>query len=205
MADLLRLVRDVGYFFMRGCLTLIVGVLVLLAVVTIAGAPPNHEILSAGSRAVAYQVAYGTYVPGPIAPTTSLTNARCQAWLDSHSNPCPDAATLAAKYWPSLQPAPDTLYVGFQPNCGWESPVFYVELYPESSVTIHCHWTKPLIDFERPPMGVTAQPGFTLLVLSTSTWTPGQYWVYQQDLVERWGSANSQTWFLGMVQVTNSD
>lgn len=204
MADLLRLVRDVAYFFMRGCVTLIVGVLVLLAIVPIAGAPPNNEILSAGSRSIAYQTVNGTYVAGPIAPTTSLTNARCQAWLDAHSTPCPDATTLAAKYWPSLQPAANTLYIGFQANCGSQPPVFYVELYP-GSITIHCHWTKPLIDFERPAMGVSALPGSTLLVLSTLTWTPGQYWVYQRDLVERWGSSDSQDWFLGMVQVTNSE
>ena len=210
MADLARRAGRIGRFLAAGCLTLVLGAAILIFAGAVAGAPSEHDILSYGGHSIAYQLVESTslfpqqMVVGPIAPTTSLTNARCEAWLQAHSEACPAATTLEATYWPALQPATRTLYVGVQSwGCVLTPRHFNVELLP-SNLVLHCHATAPLVNTERPAMGVAAPPHTTLLIVSTASWPSGDIRVSRENRVDRWFSADVQQWLLGVIRITTS-
>ena len=187
-------------FLAAGCVTLPLLGAVLAFASAVAGAPPEHEVLSRGGHSIAYRSAYTPNLFGPIAPTTSLAGARCEAWLQLHTEACPDTA-LPSQFWPELQDTPDSLYVGVLAYCDMMPEHFNVEVGDGTILTLHCHWSAPWINLTRPPMGVVGQPITQLVVVSTAGWTPGKYWVYREDRVERWLSDQVETSLLGAVDI----
>jgi len=188
-------------FLAAGCVTLPLLGAVLAFASAVAGAPPEHEVLSNGGRSIAYRVAdTPTTLYGPIAPTTSLAAARCEAWLQLHTEACPDTA-LPSQFWPELQDTPDSLYVGVLAYCDMTPEHFNVEVGDGTSLTLHCHSSAAWIHVGPRAMGVVSQPITHLLVVSTAGWPPGQYWVYREDRVERWLSDQVETSLLGAVDI----
>ena len=185
-----------------GCATpLVIALLVVAAI--IAGSPPEHDVITMDGRSIAYKTATSypqVYVYGPITPTTSLYDARCQAWRQRNSGDCPDDGTLARTYWPGLQSADGTLYVGLTGYCADPSD-FNLELGRGPTLVLHCHATAPWINLNRGPMGVQAAPITTLLIVSTATWSPGRYSIYREDRVERWLVDQVTTSLLGAVTI----
>jgi hypothetical protein len=153
------------------------------------GEPVESDIIPAGHIPISVQVALPTRFPtyGPIAPTSSLANLRCQSWLQDHAGTCPDDATLAGMYWTTMEPAPQTLYVGVLGLCDTARPHFNVE-YGEGRLTLHCHYTARLIQPWSGPHS-DARPGgrafVTLVIMPTVEMTAGQVSVYREDRVER--------------------
>lgn len=190
-----------------GCATPLVLVL-LVVVANVAGAPPEHAVISKGGQTVAFQVAFqdpkfGHVASSPIAPTTSLADARCQAWRQTRSAPCPDSSSsLAREFWPTLQETPGMLYVGT--ICDTSTAHFNVEYVPISGgrLYLHCHSTAPWISFQRPEMGVTAQIVTTLVVVPTSELGFGQLSVWEEDRVERWLDDQINLTELGVVTLS---
>jgi hypothetical protein len=187
-----------------GCFTLPFVAAVLIFVGTVAGAPPEHDVTTMGGRSIPFRTATPdpqAHVYGPIAPTTSLGDARCQAWRQNHSGACPDDSALAGTYWPALQPSDRTLYVGVAAYCDPESNHFNLELGRGASLVLHCHYAARWVNLERPPAGVVAEPIITLLIVSTATWSPGRYSIYREDRLERWLDDQVTTTLLGTVTV----
>ena len=198
--SLRRFARAAAY----GCLTLPLVAAVVAFVGSAAGAPPEHDVLTDGGRSIGYSAEFSSSaeIVGPIAPTTSLAKARCEAWHQHHSGDCPTATTLASMYWPKLQQVPQTVYVGVQAYCDPKSNHFNLELGKGARLILHCHYAARWVNLERPVMGQIALPITNLLVVSTSGWTPGEYVVVREDRVERWFSDSVTQKVLGVVDVT---
>ena len=187
-----------------GCVTTPLLVAILVLVGTVAGAPPEHDVITMGGRSIAYQTSTPypqAHFYGAIAPTTSLDDARCQAWRQAYRGACPDATALRGTYWPGLQAAPQTLYVGVLAYCDLDPSHFNLELGRGPSLVLHCRATARWLNLERSPMGVVAEPITDLLVVSTASWKPGRYTVYREDRLERWLFDQVTTTQLGTVNV----
>lgn len=186
--------RRAGHYIRPGCLALVVVSVVAIFAGSIT--PPNHDVLSAGSRAIDYQVIETPYVR--ILPTTSLADARCQAWRHSRGYNCPNAAALAGAFWPQLQQVPEMLYVGL--TCATSPAYFNVE-YTGRSVIFHCHLAQAWLHFEPHSIGVNAVPDVALVMVPTAQMRSGMLSVYQEDRVERWLNDQVTITQLGTVTV----
>lgn len=186
--------RRAGPYIRPGCLALVVVSVVAIFAGSIT--PPNHDVLSAGSRAIDYQAFETPY--GPIAPTTSLPDARCQAWRHFRGYNCPDGASLAREFWPALREAQGTLYVGL--TC-YAAPAHFNVEYTGASVILHCHAAASWIQFEPHPMGETGSILFALVMVPTAQMRSGTLSVYQEDRVERWLNDQVTITQLGTVTV----
>jgi hypothetical protein len=190
----------------RAVLFLVGGLILLIVVGAVAGAPPEHAVSLYGGAAINVRVvsAYpGQHIQGPIAPTTSLANARCEAWQQARSGTCPDEATLAGAYWPDLQQQPHMLYVGLLSTCQTSPDHFNVELV-STTLFLHCHVTAPWVSTERSPMGVAAEILTDLVLVPTDKMEAGSLYVVREDRVERWLSDQVTSELIGVVTITNS-
>jgi hypothetical protein len=188
-----------------GCLTLPLVLAVLVSIASVAGAPPGHDSITVGGHSIAYEVATSSMrIFGPIAPTTSLADARCEAWLQGHTGDCPDKGTLAAAYWPDLQVTPRTLYIGVQGFCDLDPHRFNLEVN-RPFLVLHCRQVAPWVNLRRVATGASAAPLTSLLIVSTATWLPDQYWIYREDRVERWFFDSVTQTVLGVVSISPAD
>jgi hypothetical protein len=166
----------------------------LFPVVDAFGVPARHDIHTPGAIPVEVRSSDpGSDSPffGPIKPSQSLSNVRCQAWLLQRPAPCPHDAALASIYWPKLAQTSEVLYVWWQ-ACGeyWYAPAhavndgFNVEyLGSNRTLTIHCYFATPWIQTPGPP-GVTMTVAFALLVVPTNAFRPGKLTIVQDDRLE---------------------
>jgi len=166
------------------------------------GEPVEHDVLPEGHTPITWEVGEpsGQATYGPMVPTTSLTNARCQSWTQDHAGTCPDEKTLAAMYWAKLEQAPQTLYIGTF-LCD-TTRHFNVE-YFESRLTLHCHGTARLIN-PWPGPHSDARPGrafVELLIVPTASMTPGQVSVFREDRIERRFSDIVSTTSIGVATI----
>jgi hypothetical protein len=194
-----------------GCLAAIsitvLGALLLVAN-AVAGAPPAHEIHTAGARPLSYQIVVSgpRIVWGRIKPTTSLGDVRCQAWRQSESEVCPDAAELTRIFWPQLQQAPDTLYVGIVPTACWPSIASINIEYSPRSLLIHCFDARPWFGspFGTPEGGgeAFAEPSAVLVLVPLTGILPGSLQVVYEERVERWFFDAVETFPLGTVSLS---
>jgi len=197
-------------------LTLLLGLALLLLAATIAGAPPEHDIVPIGTHALKVRVVTSLAFPaishvwgpvwGPIGPSTSLAFVRCAAWQEGHASGCPDEFALAKAYWPELTPEPATIYVGLLwPYCIASAPHFNVEYsggVTSTNVTLHCHHTLPWAGgpSER-GSNTAAPPSLQLILVPTAGMSAGPVWVYREDRTERWIQDDSQITLLGQVMI----
>jgi hypothetical protein len=188
-----------------GCLSFI-SLVVLLALLlianTIAGAPPLHDIHTAGAQKVSYQIAdySGRIVWGPTTPTMSLDEFRCEAWRQSRQGICPDAAELSRTLWPQLQQTPATLYVGVMWRGCLPSPGHFNIEYLPGTLLMHCYEARPW--FMSPlqiPEGARAARSIVLVTVSLTEIPSGKLQVVYEDRVERWLFDAVETFQLGVV------
>jgi hypothetical protein len=178
-----------------------------LAVASAAGAPPLHHVLSPGARAIGHQVGDQNGINAvrqAIAPTTSLTQARCDAWRQRETTPCPDDSTLEKTYWPAVRQAPHTIYVGVLNTCD-VVPLddrFDVE-YAGRSLTLRCYsveaWVRPRAGAAMGTRGLIAS---ALVIVPAIGIPPGRLAIYREDRAERWFFDDVRTQFLGAVTLT---
>ena len=189
--------------FMRLALIAAGLALVLLAMYGLTSSPSEHDVYTDGGTPLAYTVGSvypGVHVMGPIAPTLSLADVRCDAWLQQHTGSCPNEPTLAATYWPSLRQEQQTLYVGVLNSCDKNQAHFNLE-YIGFYLILHCHETAPWLHLNRGPMGANMEILAELVIVSTSHMEKGSLYVWQDDRVERWVSDLSQRTLLGVVAI----
>ncbi len=129
------------------------------------------------------------YSAQTIQPSQSLNDVRCAIWRARHPQNavCPDAATLAALYFPKLTQSPRTLYIPWL-WCVFTSlgaNGFNVEYQPSRrTLVIHCYlarpwlWRQPLMSFANP------QPWLSLLLVPTASLPAGPVSVIQDDRIE---------------------
>lgn len=207
MSGIARALRWIGGQIGRAAIFLVGGLILVIVVGAVAGAPPEHAVSLYGGAAIQVRVVTDyshQLVQGPVAPTTSLANARCEAWLQARSGTCPDEATLAGAYWPDLQQEPHMLYVGLLSTCLTSPDHFNVEL-ASTTLFLHCHTTAPWVSTERPPMGVSAQILTDLILVPTDQMQAGTLYVVREDRVERWLSDEVSSELLGVVTITKGD
>jgi hypothetical protein len=167
------------------------------------GEPVEHDVLPEGHTALTWQVAEPSdrYTYGPLVPTTSLANVRCQSWIQDHAGTCPNEQTLAGMYWTKLEQAPQTLYIGAF-LCDTTRPHFNVD-YFDRRLTLHCHRTARLINPWRGPHS-DAGPGaafIQLLIVPTSSMTPGRVSICLEDRIERRFSDIVSTKLIGVATI----
>lgn len=200
MASRLRANR---WFIVGGGCAVAIGLVALIA-----WTPPSHDVRTPGAVPIAnVKVAPSDGVGMPVyfsattpAPSTSLDDERCQAWLSRAKGPCPDAATLAQQLWPSLAQNPKTLYVTVPASCGG----FNVE-YMASSHTLVVHCYTALGWYVAPdlgPPGVEAAPTLILLLVPTGSIAPGDLTVVRDDRVEHLVGDDSSQVVLGKVAIS---
>jgi len=171
----------------------IITIPLLLAVVLFIGvaarAPQEHAVTTPGAVPVQAQLAFGSYRPRsaaePVAPTTSIDQLRCDSWRVVFQEACPDSAQMAKTLWPDVLQEPNTLYVGILTFC-LASPEHLNAEYLRGTLTLHCHYASPWWRFERREMGVYAQMGIELVVVSTQNIPSGQVNVVLEERAERW-------------------
>jgi hypothetical protein len=92
----------------------------LLVLAELFVSPQAHEIHSPDGIPIKVRTAASIGPVLVIAASESIADVRCQVWLAGevtdqgfrpHAGPCPDAATLAAAYWPQFSQSPMTLYL----------------------------------------------------------------------------------------------
>jgi hypothetical protein len=166
------------------------------------GAPVEHDVLPEGHTPITWEVAEPSgYTYGPLAPTTSLTNARCQSWLQDHPGTCPDEQTLAGMYWTKLDQAPQTVYVGILSTCETAPGHFNVE-YFQGILTMHCHSAGRLVNvWQGPHSDARAQVVSLLVAVATAGMKRGPLWIYREDRVERWISDIVRLELIGVVTI----
>jgi hypothetical protein len=167
------------------------------------GAPAESDVVPEGHTPITWEVAEpsGRLTYGPLVPTTSLANVRCQSWIQDHAGTCPDEQTLAGMYWTKLQQAPQTLYVGAF-LCDTTRRHFNVE-YFESRLTLHCHSTARLINPWQGPHS-DAGPGaafIELLIVPTVSMIQGQVSIFLEDRIERRFSDIVSTKLIGVATI----
>ena len=177
-------------WFRRALLALVVSEVV----VVLAGGlstPPPHDVSLLGGAKLPYQAyfndrepIYGEY----LAPATSLTAARCEAW--SHRlhdvKTCSEDPTLAATYWPELADQPNRLYVGM--SCGSDPAGFNIE-YAGDQIYLHCHGVAPWMRFPGSIPGSdesNGAPVVVLFIIPTAGVRPGSLSVVEDYTTERW-------------------
>ncbi len=159
------------------------------------GAPTAHDVHSSGGIPIQIQIPNsesGSFGGSGrrLRASQSLSDVRCQVWLLQRPAPCPEEATLASAYWPTLTQSPRTLYLGWAP-CGQYSfypvPRFYgfnVEyVNSQRAVLIHCYFAAPWIRGHLPE-GVRTTGALSLLLIPTDAIPPGILSVVQEDRIE---------------------
>jgi hypothetical protein len=191
-----------------GCLSIIsitvLGALLLVAN-AVAGAPPLHEIHTAGAEPVDYQVVnYDGRISvwGPTVPTMSLDEFRCEAWRDGGQEVCPDAAELSRLLWPKLKQAPGTLYVGIRSTlCSPSLGHFNIE-YSAGALLMHCYDARPWFVFPlQTPHYLYGQSVIDLVTVTVVGIPPGRLEVVFEYRVERWLFDAVDTFPLGAVNL----
>lgn len=181
------------------------GLVAILGIYFGLSSPPEHDVSSYGGVKVAYTAdwdgSYPVYALGPLAPTVSLSVARCEAWHIAHSGICPDDAALAVHYWPRLEDRSHQLYVGLF-SCD-PSPQHLNLEYSANRLYIHCHSSGPLVSIGHRGEQITPAPTIALLVVPTSGMSVGPLSVVEEDRVERWIADKVSQTALGVVTITS--
>jgi hypothetical protein len=189
-------------------LALVFALAAIASSVVVTSTPPVHALHTPGATSVkAYFAAGGVPAEGVTPkPTTSLTQLRCELWRQSP--PCPDAAHLAQRMWPSLSQTPKTLYVpmrsGGVPSSnpsGWN-----VEYDPSGrTLMIHSYESQALLVLGRADetSGAALQPTIGLLVVNTAAMTPGNTRVVEDTHIEHLlGDVSTGSYLLGTVTIS---
>jgi hypothetical protein len=212
MSTVKRSVQRVLRWVAIAVLADIVVIVVLAITATVAGAPPEHDVIPVNTTPLAVQVVLpplgspASRLSAAIAPTTSLGAARCAAWQESNAGACPDTSALAQMYWPELTEQPQTIYVGLLwPDCIASAPHFNVEFsgnVESANVILHCHSTQAWFGgpsyLGRNSVGA---PVLQLVMVPTAPIEGRQLWVYREDRVERWLEDDVRTTLLGVVAI----
>ncbi len=189
--------------------------LVAVFVIAAAGAiwafvsPSPHEVHTFGAETLTTQLVYSdppVNVAQSFQPSESLNDVRCAMWRAgrSQSSVCPDAATLAAQYFPKLIQSPSTLYVPWL-GCPYDMHPdgFNVEYQPgRHAVVIHCYVATPWVWSRPQTMGAEPRPRVNLLLVPTSSIPVGPVSVIEDDRVEHFGSDQSTEFQLGIVTIS---
>ncbi len=172
--------------------------------------PADHEIHSPNGIAIKGEIAnpiesvpsyYGLLQPrGPLRPSQSIADDRCQVWRQHMSGRCPDDATLAPSMWPHIKQRPATLYVGLLPSCPGYFNIEY--LASDWTLIIHCHVAWPWIALPTSARGVEAIRGTTLVEAAIDAITPGEIRVVQDDRIEHLIGDQTKETELGTVTIT---
>jgi hypothetical protein len=170
--------------------------------------PPVHAVHTAGATSVKGYFAAG-WVPAEGVtpkPTTSLAQLRCELWRGSP--PCPDAAHLAQRMWPSLSQTPKTLYVPMRGGgVSSSNPSGSNIEYDPSGRTlmIHNYESQPLLVIQRADQtpGAALRPTISLLVVATDAMTPGSITVVEDIRIEHvLGDQSTGSYVLGTVTIS---
>lgn len=159
-----------------GIALLAVLVIVVVGAVGAFVTPSPHEVRTPGAQALNTQVVGSipqVFYSQAVQPSQSLNDVRCATWRLRHSpsSVCPDAATLAAEYFPRLTQSPSTLYVPWL-GCPYDMRAdgFNVEYQPSRhAVVIHCYLARPWVWLQFQTEGAVPQPLGTLLVIPTES------------------------------------
>jgi hypothetical protein len=154
--------------------------------------PSPHEVHMPGAEALTVQMADSfpppLYFSQAIQPSESLNDVRCAIWQVRHNqnSDCPDAATLAAMYFPKLTQSPGTLYIPWF-WCAYTmgGDGFNVEYQPSRrAVVIHCYLARPWV--WRQPLTSTAsmEPSLSLLLVPTASLPSGPVSVIEDARIE---------------------
>lgn len=173
-------------------------------------APADHDVHSPTGIAIKAAIAnpiesvpsyYGLLQPtGPLRPSQSIADVRCQVWRQRTSGTCPDDSMLAPSMWPRVKQRPKTLYVGLLPSC---PGYFNIEYFArDRRLTIHCHVAWPWISIPTGAHGVAAIRGTTLVEAATDAITPGEIRVVQDDRIEHLIGDQTTETELGTVTIT---
>jgi hypothetical protein len=168
--------------------------------------PPVHAVHTAGATSVkAYSAAGWVPAEGSTPkPTTSLAQLRCELWRGSP--PCPDAAYLALRMWPSLSQTPKTLYVPMQGGGSSNPSGWNVDYEPTGrTLMIHSYEAQALLVLRRPDetLGAAMQPTIDLLVVATDAMTPGDTTVVEDTRIEHLLSDQTTgSYVLGTVTIS---
>lgn len=171
--------------------------------------PPVHAMHAAGAAAVQAYFAPGS-VPrhgGPIPPSTSLDQVRCEVWKSTSSQPCPDGADLARRYWPTQRQSPNTLYLTLgTPSVASNDPSgFNVEHDRAHEVLVYNTYQSHAL-FVRwradDTPGAGLQPGLELLVVTLSGIPSGTVQIIERDWTQRvTGDQRDGDYVLGTVTI----
>jgi hypothetical protein len=184
-------------------------------VIVVAGAiwafvsPSPHEVHSPGAETLTTQLVYSDPPVNflqAVQPSQSLNDVRCAMWRvgRSQSSVCPDAATLAAQYFPKLTQSPRTLYVPWL-ECPYDMHAagFNVEYQPSRhAVVIHCYVATPWVWSQPQTMGAEPRPRGILLLVPTSSIPAGPVSVIEDCRVEHFGSDQSTESQLGIATIS---
>jgi hypothetical protein len=162
----------------------------LLVLAELFVAPRAHDVHSPGGIPIRVQTAASRGPVLVIAASESIADLRCQVWLAGevtdqgfrpHAGPCPDAATLAAAYWPQFSQSPKTLYLTWR-RCF----VFNVEyITSRRALIIHCYTAGTFIPSTSQHPGTAAESTRDILVAPTDVMSPGSLNIVEDDRVER--------------------
>ena len=172
--------------------------------------PADHDVHSPNGISIKGEIAdplesvpsyYGPLRPrGPIRPSQSIADIRCQVWRQNASSQCPDDSRLAPSLWPHVEQRPNILYVGLLPSCPGYFNIEY--LSNDRTVTIHCHVAWPWISIPTGARGVVAIRETSLIVVPTDAIAPGALRVVQDDRVEHLIGDQTTETDLGTVTIT---
>jgi len=162
----------------------------LLVLAELFVSPQAHEIHSPDGIPIKVRTAASIGPVLVIAASESIADVRCQVWLAGevtdqgfrpHAGPCPDAATLAAAYWPQFSQSPMTLYLTWR-RCF----VFNVEyITSRRALIIHCYTAGTFIPSAPQHPGTAAESTRDILVAPTDAMSPGSLNIVEDDRVER--------------------
>lgn len=191
-----------------------IAVLAVLAIVLVGAAgafvtPSPYEVHTPGAQTLNTQLAGSApqvYYSQAVQPSQSLNDVRCATWRLRHSQSsvCPDAATLAAEYFPKLTQSPSTLYVPWL-GCPYDMRAdgFNVEYQPSrNAVVIHCYVARPWVWKQFQTEGAVPQPLGTLLLVPTESFPAVPVSVIEDDRVEHFFGELSTENRLGIATIS---
>jgi len=166
-------------------------------------APSDHDVHSPGGISIkaerANQMDSVNY-SGPLRPSESLADIRCQVASHYSSGPCPPDAKMAQGIWPFVKQRPNILYVGLPPSC---QGYFNIEYFAhDRRLIIHCHVAYPYISIPTGASGVVAYRVTELIEVPTNTIGPGSLHVVEDDRIEHLIGDQTTETELGTVTIT---
>jgi hypothetical protein len=194
----------------KGVAGLAIAVAVVLILVGAFVRPSPHEVRTPGAQELNPQVANSdarAYSFQAVQPSESLNDVRCAMWRLGHAQPsqCPDAATLAGVYFPTLTQSAKTLYVPWL-GCAYTMGAdgFNVEYQPSRrALVMHCYVARPWVWSEPRTMVAEPQPRLSLLLVPTGSIQAGPVTVIQDNRVEHFFRDESYEVQLGTATISS--